>query len=94
MGDVRRCRRIALSPLGLQGFRNAEQEANGLRERVEDLEQRLTDDQRALLTTRTQSETQRKESSQLLQTVFQNLNKILGTEVSPEGGEASCRAQD
>lgn len=75
-------RRLPLTPCpSRQSYRNAEQEANGLRERVEDLEQRLTDDQRALLSTRTQSESQRKESSQLLLTVFQNLNKILGTDV-------------
>jgi len=50
---------------------------------VDDLELRLSNDQRALLLTKNQSEAQRKESNELLLAVFQNVNKILGAEVRP-----------
>lgn len=69
------------SSLPSQTNKTAESEASSLRERVDDLELRLSNDQRALLLTKNQSEAQRKESNELLLAVFQNVNKILGTEV-------------
>lgn len=60
--------------------KTAENEASSLRERVDDLELRLSSDQRDLLLTKNKSEAQRVASNELLQAVFQSVNKILGTE--------------
>lgn len=74
-----------------QSLKTSEVESHTLRERVDDLETRLTDDQRALMMSRTQSESQRRESSELLLTVFQNVNKILGAEVR---SQSACPPAD
>ncbi|CED84430.1 Extracellular matrix glycoprotein Laminin subunits alpha and gamma [Phaffia rhodozyma] len=60
--------------------RVAENEAAVLRERVNDLEHRLTSEHRSLTVSKNQTESQKQEHSQLLLVVYQHLNKILGTE--------------
>jgi chromosome segregation ATPase len=81
---------------GVQGqLRGAESEVATFRGRVNELEMRLSKDQRSLLSAESQYRDQLTERNTLLLTIYQYLDKILGvdkTPVRPFSITVSCRA--
>ena len=63
-------------------LRTAEAELNNMRSRVNDLEQRLSKDQRSLLSNESQFRDQLTERNTLLLTIYQYMDKILGVDKS------------
>jgi chromosome segregation ATPase len=61
----------------------AEADATSLRARVQDLEQRLSNDQRSLLAAENQFRDQVTERNTLLLTIYQYMDKILGVDKTP-----------
>lgn len=76
------CQSKPCSQLTLQTAKRAEREAEGLRERVEELEPLLTETQSERLQLQKQSEQQHRERTELLLRVFKDVNSFLGAEVS------------
>ena len=72
----------------LANFRNAESETASFKSRVADLEQRLSKDQRSLLSAESQYRDQLTERNTLLLTVYQYVDKILGVDKTPVGGHS------
>lgn len=60
-----------------------ERDAHTLRDRLSEVEPLLTETQQERFQIQKQSEQQRQERSELLLRVFKDINKFLGTEVSP-----------
>ncbi|GJE88186.1 anucleate primary sterigmata protein B [Phanerochaete sordida] len=67
----------------------AEAEAAGLRARVQDLEGRMSKDQRSMLTAETQYRDQLTERNTLLLTIYQYMDKILGVDKTPKKNGAA-----
>ena len=65
------------------GLSTAEAEAASLRARVQELEQRLSKDQRSLLAAESQFRDQVTERNTLLLTIYQYMDKILGVDKTP-----------
>ena len=72
----------------LASLRNAEGETTGFKSKVADLEQRLSKDQRSLLSAESQYRDQLTERNTLLLTVYQYVDKILGVDKTPVGGRS------
>lgn len=66
-------------------LRTAEAETANLRSRIAELEQRLSKDQRALLTAEAQYRDQLTERNMLLLTIYQYMDKIVGVDKTPVG---------
>jgi hypothetical protein len=64
-------------------LRIAEGEAVAYKSKVADLEQRLSKDQRSLLTAESQYRDQLTERNTLLLTIYQYMDKILGVDKTP-----------
>lgn len=62
--------------------KQAENKAAGYRERIEELESRLSDDRRSLTASVRQSEKPSKEAQDLLRVVYVKVSQVLGLEVS------------
>ncbi|KIM79980.1 hypothetical protein PILCRDRAFT_9870 [Piloderma croceum F 1598] len=72
---------------GVQGqLRSAESEVATFRGRVNELEQRLSKDQRSLLSAESQYRDQLTERNTLLLTIYQYMDKILGVDKTPKKG--------
>ncbi|KAH8978057.1 hypothetical protein EDB92DRAFT_1912417 [Lactarius akahatsu] len=70
----------------------AEADAASLRARAQELEQRLSKDQRSLLTVENQYRDQLTERNTLLLTIYQYMDKILGVDKTPKkGGQAETK---
>ncbi|KAI9457601.1 hypothetical protein BJY52DRAFT_1426638 [Lactarius psammicola] len=70
----------------------AEAEVASLRTRTQELEQRLSKDQRSLLTAENQYRDQLTERNTLLLTIYQYMDKILGVDKTPKkGGQAETK---
>ncbi|KAA1475865.1 hypothetical protein DENSPDRAFT_842743 [Dentipellis sp. KUC8613] len=70
----------------------AESELSALRTRVHELEQRLSKDQRSLLTAESQYRDQLTERNTLLLTIYQYMDKILGVDKTPKkAGQAETK---
>lgn len=70
----------------------AEADAASLRARAQELEQRLSKDQRSLLTAENQYRDQLTERNTLLLTIYQYMDKILGVDKTPKkGGQAETK---
>ena len=67
-------------------LRAAETETANLRTRIAELEQRLSKDQRALLTAEAQYRDQLTERNTLLLTIYQYMDKIVGVDKTPVSG--------
>lgn len=65
------------------GLKSAETELAALKAKVADLEQRLSKDQRSLLTAESQYRDQLTERNTLLLTIYQYMDKILGVDKTP-----------
>ncbi|KAG6908460.1 hypothetical protein DXG01_004543 [Tephrocybe rancida] len=78
---------------GVQGtLRSAEGEVIAFKAKVADLEQRLSKDQRSLLTAESQYRDQLTERNTLLLTIYQYLDKILGVDKTPKkSGQAETK---
>ena len=82
---------IAVSRLNLSeklddsqaNLRSAESETATLRTRIAELEQRLSKDQRALLSAEAQYRDQLTERNTLLLTIYQYMDKIVGVDKTP-----------
>ncbi|KAF7974233.1 hypothetical protein HWV62_13114 [Athelia sp. TMB] len=73
-------------------LRTAESEVATFRSRVNDLEQRLSKDQRSLLSAESQYRDQLTERNTLLLTIYQYMDKILGVDKTPKkGGQAETK---
>ncbi|KII89526.1 hypothetical protein PLICRDRAFT_160873 [Plicaturopsis crispa FD-325 SS-3] len=73
-------------------LRTSESELATMRSRVADLEQRLSKDQRSLLTAEAQYRDQLTERNTLLLTIYQYMDKILGVDKTPKkGGQAETK---
>jgi chromosome segregation ATPase len=68
------------------GLKTAEAELFGYRTRVNELETRLSKDQRTLLSTENQYRDQLTERNTLLLTIYQYMDKILGVDKTPKKG--------
>lgn len=66
-----------------QSAKRHEKDATTLRDRLSEVEPLLTETQQERFQIQKQSEQQRQERSELLLRVFKDVNKFLGTEVSP-----------
>lgn len=66
-----------------EGLKTAETEVSALRTKVAELEQRLSKDQRTLLTAEAQYRDQLTERNTLLLTIYQYMDKILGVDKTP-----------
>ncbi|ETW85083.1 hypothetical protein HETIRDRAFT_470129 [Heterobasidion irregulare TC 32-1] len=74
------------------GLSAAESELAAFRTRVHELEQRLSKDQRSLLTAESQYRDQLTERNTLLLTIYQYMDKILGVDKTPKkGGQAETK---
>lgn len=71
-------------------LRTAETEVAAYKSRVGELEQRLSKDQRSLISTENQYRDQLTERNTLLLTIFQYMEKILGAEKGPVGSSTSA----
>lgn len=67
---------------GLKIAKQAENNAAGYRERVEELERRLSDDRRSLTASVRQSDKPSKEVQDLLRTVYVRISQVLNLDVS------------
>ncbi|KZP16088.1 hypothetical protein FIBSPDRAFT_749256 [Athelia psychrophila] len=78
---------------GVQGsLRTAESEVATFRSRVNELESRLSKDQRSLLSAESQYRDQLTERNTLLLTIYQYMDKILGVDKTPKkGGQAETK---
>lgn len=65
------------------GFKAAETETASLRARVQELEQKLSKDQRSLMSAEAQYRDQLTERNTLLLTIYQYMDKILGVDKTP-----------
>jgi chromosome segregation ATPase len=65
------------------GLKNAEAETASLRARIQDLEQKLSKDQRSLMSAEAQYRDQLTERNTLLLTIYQYMDKILGVDKTP-----------
>ena len=65
------------------GFKAAEAETASLRARVQELEQKLSKDQRSLMSAEAQYRDQLTERNTLLLTIYQYMDKILGVDKTP-----------
>lgn len=65
------------------GLKAAEAETTSLRNRVQDLEQKLSKDQRSLMSAEAQYRDQLTERNTLLLTIYQYMDKILGVDKTP-----------
>ena len=65
------------------GLKTAESEAASLRARVQELEQKLSKDQRSLMSAEAQYRDQLTERNTLLLTIYQYMDKILGVDKTP-----------
>ncbi|OCH85364.1 hypothetical protein OBBRIDRAFT_798243 [Obba rivulosa] len=73
-------------------LRTAENDATSLRAKVSELEQRLSKDQRSLLSAETQYRDQLTERNTLLLTVYQYMDKIVGVDKTPKkNGQAETK---
>ncbi|KAH9994662.1 hypothetical protein BJV77DRAFT_994017 [Russula vinacea] len=78
--------------LAQSSLNTAEAEAATLRSRVQELEQRLSKDQRSLLAAENQFRDQVTERNTLLLTIYQYMDKILGVDKTPKkGGQAETK---
>ncbi|KAI0321295.1 hypothetical protein OF83DRAFT_1051431 [Amylostereum chailletii] len=78
--------------LAQNGFTAAEAELATFRTRVQELEQRLSKDQRSLLSAESQYRDQLTERNTLLLTIYQYMDKILGVDKTPKkGGQAETK---
>ncbi|KAH8100387.1 hypothetical protein BXZ70DRAFT_188060 [Cristinia sonorae] len=68
-----------------------ETEVTALRTKVAELEQRLSKDQRTLLTAEAQYRDQLTERNTLLLTIYQYMDKILGVDKTPKNGQAETK---
>lgn len=68
--------------LGTKIAKQAETKADGYRERIEELERRLTDDRRNLTASVRQSDKPTKEIQDLLRAVYVKVSQVLGLDVS------------
>lgn len=65
------------------GFKAAEAETTSLRVRIQELEQKLSKDQRSLMSAEAQYRDQLTERNTLLLTIYQYMDKILGVDKTP-----------
>ncbi|CAL1703091.1 unnamed protein product [Somion occarium] len=72
-------------------LKTAESEVTTLRSKITELEQRLSKDQRTLLSTEAQYRDQLTERNTLLLTIYQYMDKILGVDKTPKNGQAETK---